>query len=130
MSNTVETATGWYKPQGHSPPIGICTFEGIRDSLEDLCSGGVYPRLFCGAGAGGYMTRPYEDDTRAPIRPLASSKIVIPFFWLLVVGGKTFFPIVFAPGLLLPYFFHTDFPQILKYSPEGIDKPVFFKYKL
>lgn len=64
----MEIATGWYKPQGHSPPVGIDTFEAIRYSLEDFCSGGVYPRLFDGADAGGYKTRPYEDDTRALIR--------------------------------------------------------------
>jgi hypothetical protein len=39
------------------------TSEAMRDSLEDFCSGGVYPRLFGGADPGGYKTRPYEDDT-------------------------------------------------------------------
>ncbi len=79
MSNVVETATGWCKPQGHSPQTDIGTFEAIRDSLEDFCSGGVYPRLFGGADAGGYKTRPYDDATRGPMHPLVPSEIVIPF---------------------------------------------------
>jgi len=68
---------------GYSPATDIDTFEAITDSFEDFCSGGVYPRLFGGVDAGGYKTRPYEDDTSAPMHPLASSEIVTPFFRLL-----------------------------------------------
>jgi hypothetical protein len=95
LSNAVETVSGWYKPQRHSPPTDSDTFEAIRDSPEDFCSGGVYPRLSGGADAGGYKTRPYEDDTRAPMHPLTPGEIVIPFFRLLAIGGKTWFLLVF-----------------------------------
>jgi hypothetical protein len=97
----VATATEWCKPQRHSPPTDIDTLEAIRESPEDFCSGGVYPRLFGGddAGgtqyAGGYQTRPYEDDTRASMHPLAPGDIVIRFFGLLAIGGKTWFLLVF-----------------------------------
>jgi hypothetical protein len=95
LSNVVATATGWWKPQRHSPPTDIDTLEAIRDSLEHFCSGGVYPRLFGGADAGGYKTRPYEDDTRALMHPLAAGEIVIRFFGLLAIGGETWFLLVF-----------------------------------
>jgi hypothetical protein len=44
---------------------------------------------------GGYKTRPYEYDTRAPMHPLAQGEIVIRFFRLLAIGGKTWFLLVF-----------------------------------
>ena len=45
--------------------------------------------------SGGYKTRPYVDDTRAPMHPLAPREIVIRFLGLLAIGGKTWFLLVF-----------------------------------
>jgi len=93
----------------HPCVSGIDTSEAIRDSPEDFCSGGVYPRLFGGVDVGGYKTCPYEDDTRAPLRHLAPSKIVVPFSWLLAIDGKSSFRLIFAPGFLPPYFLSPGF---------------------
>ena len=55
------------------------------------------------ADEGGYKTGPYADDTKALIHALAPSEIVTPFFWLLTIGGKTCFLLVFvAPEFLSP----------------------------
>jgi len=51
---------------------------------------------------GGYKTRPYVDDTRVPMHPSAPGEIVIRFFGLLAIGGKTWFLLVFLALEFLP----------------------------